>query len=80
MLHRWSFTDGSLIYGCAGFAFHRIGEGGFGYKISSPAGIFTVELTATAVLACFICDTATYWRGYSIPGKVLGFGRQLEFS
>jgi hypothetical protein len=35
-----------LIDGCAGFAFHRNGEGGFGYKISSPAGIFTAELTA----------------------------------
>jgi hypothetical protein len=34
-------TDGSLIDGYAGFAFHRTGEGGFGYKISSPAGIFT---------------------------------------
>jgi hypothetical protein len=30
----------------AGFAIHRTGEGGFGYKISSPAGIFTAELTA----------------------------------
>jgi hypothetical protein len=20
---------------------------------------------------CFVCDTATYWRGYSTPGKVL---------
>jgi hypothetical protein len=38
-------TDGSLIDGCAGFAFHRAGEGGFGYKISSLAGIFTAELT-----------------------------------
>jgi hypothetical protein len=41
------YTDG--IDGCAGFAFHRTGEGGFGYKISSPAGIFTAELTALFV-------------------------------
>jgi hypothetical protein len=29
-----------MIDVCAGFAFHRTGEGGFGYKISGPAGIF----------------------------------------
>jgi hypothetical protein len=40
------YTDGSLIDGCAGFAFHQAGKGGFGYKISSPAAIFTAELTA----------------------------------
>jgi hypothetical protein len=39
----------SLIDGCTGFAFHRNGEGGFGYKISSLAGIFTAELTALFV-------------------------------
>jgi hypothetical protein len=44
------YTDGSLIDGCAGFAFHRTGEVGFGYKISSPAGIFTAELTALFVI------------------------------
>jgi hypothetical protein len=38
-----------LIDECAGFAFHRTGEGGFGYKRSSPAGIFTAELTALFV-------------------------------
>jgi hypothetical protein len=43
------YTDGCLIDGCAGFAFHRTGEGGFGYKISSTAGIFTAELTALFV-------------------------------
>jgi hypothetical protein len=43
------YTDDSLIDGCAGFAFHRTGKGGFGYKISSPAGIFTAELTALFV-------------------------------
>jgi hypothetical protein len=39
-------TDGSLVDGCAGFVIHRTEEGGFGHKISSPAGIFTAELTA----------------------------------
>jgi hypothetical protein len=34
-------TDGSLIEKCAGFAIHRTKKGGFGYKISSPAGICT---------------------------------------
>jgi hypothetical protein len=38
------YADGFLIDGCAGVAFHRTGEGGFGYKISSSAGIFTAEL------------------------------------
>jgi hypothetical protein len=42
------YTDGFLIDGCAGFAF-RTGEGGFGYKTSSPAGIFTAEVTALFV-------------------------------
>jgi hypothetical protein len=41
--------DGSLMDGCAGFAFHRTGKGGFGYKISNPDGIFTGELTALFV-------------------------------
>jgi hypothetical protein len=43
------YADFSLIDGCAGFAFNRTGVGGFGYKISSPAGIFTAELTALFV-------------------------------
>jgi hypothetical protein len=34
---------------CAGLAFHWTVEGGFGYKISIPAGIFTAELTALFV-------------------------------
>jgi ribonuclease HI len=38
-----------LIDGCAGFAFHRTREGGFGYKISNPTGIFTAKLTALFV-------------------------------
>jgi hypothetical protein len=59
------YTDGFLIDGCAGFAFHRTGEGGFGYKESGwyfYCGAY-----------CFVCDTARYWRGFSTPGKVLGF-------
>jgi hypothetical protein len=64
MLHGWFFyTDGSLKYGCAGFAFHRTGKGGFGYKISSPAGIFTAELTALFVTL----------RHIQPPGKMLDF-------
>jgi hypothetical protein len=40
------YTDGSLIKGCAGFAVHQMGVGGFGHKIASPAGVFTAELSA----------------------------------
>jgi hypothetical protein len=40
------YTDGSLIEGCAGFAVHQMGVGGFGYKIRGPAGVFTAELSA----------------------------------
>jgi ribonuclease HI len=40
------YTDGSLIEGCVGFAVHQMWVGGFGHKIQSPAGIFTVELSA----------------------------------
>jgi hypothetical protein len=43
------FMDGSLMDVCAGFAIHWTGEGGFGYEISSPADVFTVELTALFV-------------------------------
>jgi hypothetical protein len=42
-------TDGSLINGLAGFAIHRTEEGGFGYTIPSPAGIYIAELTALFV-------------------------------
>jgi ribonuclease HI len=38
------YTDGPLIDGCVGFAVHQMG--GFGHKISSPAGVFTAELSA----------------------------------
>jgi hypothetical protein len=40
------YTNGSLIEGCAGFAVHQIGVGGFGHKILSPAGVFTAKLSA----------------------------------
>jgi hypothetical protein len=42
-----------MIDGCAGFAFHRTSERGFGYKILSPAAIFTAKLTALFVELCF---------------------------
>jgi hypothetical protein len=37
-----------LIEGCAGFAVHQMGVavGGFGHKISGPAGVFTAKLSA----------------------------------
>jgi ribonuclease HI len=35
-----------LIEGSAGFAIHRTGVGGFGFKLSSPAGVFSAELSA----------------------------------
>jgi hypothetical protein len=31
-------TDGSLIEGCVGFAFHQMGVGGIGHNIQSLAG------------------------------------------
>jgi hypothetical protein len=37
------YTDGSLIEGSACFAIHRTGVGGFG--LSSPAGVFSAELS-----------------------------------
>jgi hypothetical protein len=40
------YMDGSLIEGSAGFAIHRTGVGGFGFKLSSPAGVFSAELSA----------------------------------
>jgi hypothetical protein len=43
------YTNGSLIDGCSGFAIHWTEEGGFGYKLSSPAVIFTADLTALFV-------------------------------
>jgi hypothetical protein len=41
-----SYTDGSLIEKSAGFTIHRTGVGGFGFKLSSPAGVFSAELSA----------------------------------
>jgi ribonuclease HI len=40
------YTDGSLIEGIAGFAVHRTGVDGFGFKLSSPAGVFSAQLSA----------------------------------
>jgi hypothetical protein len=40
------YTDGSSIEGTAGFTIHRTGVGGFGFKFSSPAGVFSDELSA----------------------------------
>jgi ribonuclease HI len=40
------YTDGSLIEGSAGFAIHRTGAGEYGFKLPSPAGVFSAELNA----------------------------------
>jgi hypothetical protein len=48
------YTDSSLIEGCAGFAVHQMGVGGFGHKIQSPAGVFTTKLSAQRHIAEFI--------------------------
>jgi hypothetical protein len=37
---------GSLIEGCARFAVHEMGVGGFRHKIPSPTGVFTAEVSA----------------------------------
>jgi hypothetical protein len=42
----WKSFRSSDIYG---FAIHRTEEGGFDYKLSSRAGIFTAEVTALFV-------------------------------
>jgi hypothetical protein len=40
------YTDGSLIERSAGFAIHRTRVGEFGFKLSSPAGVFSAKLSA----------------------------------
>jgi hypothetical protein len=40
------YTDGSLIESNAGFAIHQTGVDGFRFKLSSPAGVFSAELSA----------------------------------
>jgi ribonuclease HI len=40
------YTDCSLIEGCAGFTVHQMGVGGLGHKKSSPASVFTAELSS----------------------------------
>jgi hypothetical protein len=49
MLHRWFFIQ--VAMNAQGLLYIGLGsgEGGFGYKILSPAGIFTAELTALFV-------------------------------
>jgi hypothetical protein len=39
------YTDGSFIEGNAGFAIHRTGKGGCGFKLLSPAGVFSAKLS-----------------------------------
>jgi hypothetical protein len=48
------YTDGSLIEGCAGFAVHQMGVGGFRHKIPSPDGVFTAQLSALPPERCLI--------------------------
>jgi hypothetical protein len=40
------YTDGSLIERSAAYAIHQTGVGGFGIKLSSPAGVLSAELSA----------------------------------
>jgi hypothetical protein len=54
------YTNGSLIDGYAGFAFHWTEEGGFGYKIPSLAGIFTAELSVLFVTLRHIGEAAKF--------------------
>jgi hypothetical protein len=44
------YTDSSLIEGCAGFAVHQMGVGGFGHKIQSPAGVSLLSLVLNGTL------------------------------
>jgi hypothetical protein len=39
------YTDGSFIEGSVGFAIHRTGKGGCGFKLLSPAGVFSAKLS-----------------------------------
>jgi hypothetical protein len=50
------YTDGSLIEGSAGVAIHRTGVGGFGFKLSSPAGVFSAELSVFFMALRHITD------------------------
>jgi hypothetical protein len=40
------YTVGSLIEESAGFAIHQTGVCGFGFKLSSPADVFSAELSS----------------------------------
>jgi hypothetical protein len=49
-----------LIEGCAGFAVHQMGVGGFEYKIQGPAGVFIVRHIAEVTRPpekCLILDS-----------------------
>jgi hypothetical protein len=50
-------TDGTMMDGYAGFAIHWTEEGSFGYKVSSPAGIFTVKVTVAIVTVILFIKT-----------------------
>jgi hypothetical protein len=50
------YTDDYLIEGNAGFAIHQTGVGGFGFKLSSPAGVFSAELSALFIALRHIRD------------------------
>jgi hypothetical protein len=54
------YTDGSLIEGCASFAVHQMGVGGFGHKIQSSAGLFTAELSALFTTLRHIAEVIRY--------------------
>jgi hypothetical protein len=59
------YTDGSLIDGCPGFGIHWTEKGSVGYKLSSPAGVFTADLTALFVTLQLIGE------GFQHPEKCL---------
>jgi hypothetical protein len=60
------YTDGSLIERSAGFAIHQTGVGGFGFKLSSPVGVFSAELSALFIALRHMREVI------QLPGKMLG--------
>jgi hypothetical protein len=60
------YTDGSLIERSAGFAIHQTGVGGFGFKLSSPAGVFSAELSALFIALRHMREVI------QLPEKMLG--------
>jgi hypothetical protein len=61
------YTDGSLIDRSAGFA----GVGGFGFKLSSPAGVFSAEQSALFMALQHIREVIHY----TTPRKMLDSNR-----